>query len=84
MIVGDIDDRSEVIVVLSAHSNVAWIDSVLVQGFRARRIFPQENVSVVVKISDDGRIDPAISKLSHDVGNGCCRFTGIHRDSDQL
>src|SRR5207249_11646329 len=60
----------EVLVVLVADPDVAGIDAVLVERFRARRVLGEEHVPVVVEVADDRGCDPEIANAPDHFGNG--------------
>ena len=81
---GDFHHGAEVRIVLAAYAYVAGIDAVFGQGTGAFRIFNEQNVAVVVKVSDDGNVDALLVELVDDAGNGGCGFVVIDGDADQF
>jgi hypothetical protein len=77
-------DRRKLLVAALARANVAGIDAVLVQRFRALRIFRKENVAVVMKIADDGRVAARIEQALLNFGHGGSSLRHIYRPADNL
>ena len=84
--VGDrnLDHAAEVLVVLVADPDVAGIDAVLVERFRARRVLGEEHVPVVVEVADDRGCDPEIANAPDHFGNGGRRLARVDRDAHEL
>jgi len=75
---GDLDNGAEV-VVAAAGAHVAGIDAVLGQRRRTRRVFGQQQVAVVMEVTDHGDVH-----LRHDVGDGAGRRVVVDRNPHQL
>ena len=83
MLNGQLDDRAEILVPALA-TDISRIDAVLRQRARAIGILCQQQVSVVMKITDDGNTDSHIHKPRSDFGDGGCGFVVVHGNADQL
>src|SRR5439155_6527535 len=81
---GDLDDPSEVIVVLLPGSDVSGIDPVLVEGARALGILREQEVAAEVEVPDDGRRDALIAHAPHDLGHRLGRLRRVDGDADEL
>ena len=62
MIAGDATDGRELLVTPGAGADVAGIDPVLVESGRARRIAREQQVTVVVKITDERNIAAGVGQ----------------------
>jgi hypothetical protein len=80
----DFADRRELFVAARARAHVPRIDAVLVERPRAVGILGQQNVPVVMKITDDRRDAPGIAQPRYDFGYRGGRFRHVHRDPHQL
>ena len=80
----DLDHRAEIVIVFSADADITRIDPILGERPRARRIFLQQDVPVVVEVADD-RYANAFEHQR--VGNIRYRARSIfivHRNAHQL
>jgi len=81
---GDLDHGAEIGVVFAADADVAGIDSVFRERLGAGGIFFQEQVAVVVEVSDDGDVDVLIGQLFDDVRDGGGSVFVIDGDADEF
>ena len=84
MLGGDFDHGAEVVVVLASDAGVAGIDAVLGEAFGATGIFGEQEVSVVVEVSDDGRAEALFGEALDDVGNGFGGVIIVDGDADDF
>ncbi len=77
-------DRGELLVAALAVAHVSGIDAVLIERAGAIGIFGQQNVAVVVKIADDGRVAARVQQPLLDFGHGGRRFRHVHGDADEF
>ena len=84
MIKGHVHDSMKIVIVLASHANIAGVDPVLVESSCARGELAEEDVPVVVKITDDGHGDAAIPQSIDDLRDGASRFPRIDRDANQF
>ena len=80
----DLADRGELLVAPAAGADVAGIDPVFVERFRARRIAREQQVAVVVKVADERCGHPGVEHALLDFGNRRGRFRHVHRHPDHL
>jgi hypothetical protein len=74
-------DRAELPVLLVLEADIAGIDAVLVERFRAGRVFGEELVADIVEVADERDVEAdAVEPLadSRDRGRG---FRPVHRDA---
>ena len=81
---GDLADRRELLVAPNTLADVAGIDPVLVEGPGAVGVLRQKDVPVVVKVSDQGSVDPRVEHPLLDLGHGGCGLGDVDRDPDHL
>ncbi len=81
---GNFDHDAEVVVVLAAHAYVARVDAVLGQCARALRIFLQQQMAVVMKVADDGHVDPTALEQIHNLGDGFGGVIVVYGNADQF
>jgi uncharacterized membrane protein len=84
VIAGNAHDRLEVLVVTLPDSDVSRIDAVFRQSPCALGIIPQQDVPVVVEVSDNRDPDPAVLETCRDLADGAGRFRRIDGHSDEL
>ena len=75
---------AKIIVVLTAHADVAGIDAVLGQRLCTLRIFRQQQVAVVMEVADDRHADVLLLQAFHNGRNGLCGRVIVHRHAHQL
>ena len=80
----DFDDRSEIVVVLAAHSNIAGIDSIFVERCCTIWILAQQNVPVVMKIANNRRCNVPIPQTIYDFAYSSGSFARIDRNPDKF
>ena len=78
MLQGAFDHLGEPLIPFIAEADIARIDPVLRQGFRAGRVIVQQLVTDVMKIADDGNEYPPGFQLFADMGDGPRGFVAIH------
>ena len=81
---GNLDHGAEVVVVAAAHADVAGIDAVLGQGAGALGVLLQQDVSVVVKVANDGDGNPELIELLDNARDGGSGSVIVHRDAHQF
>ena len=81
---GDFDHGAEVGIVLAADAHVAGIDAVLGKSAGAFGIFLEQQVSVVMEITDNGDAHALLVKLLDDGRDGGSGLFVIDRDANQL
>jgi hypothetical protein len=81
---GDFDHGAEVVVVLAADGAVAGVDAVFGEGLGSVRIFGEEEVSVVVEVTDDGGVPALGADSLNDIGNGLGGFVVVNGDANHL
>ena len=74
----DFANGGELFVAALAGADVAGIDAVLVESFRAVGILREQHVAVVVKIADDRDIAAGGEQALLDFGNGGGGFRHVH------
>ena len=83
VVVGDLDDRREMLVVaLGAH--VARVDPVLGERGGHLRVVGQQLVPVVVEVADDRHVDAEATDLADHLGDGRGRLVGVDRHAHEL
>ena len=78
------DDRGKLPVLLFAKADIARIDPVLVERFRAGRMIGQQLVADIVEIADQRHIDIPGRKLFADVRHGGSGLVPVHRYAHQF
>jgi hypothetical protein len=81
---GNFNHGAEVVVVLLSDRDVAGIDAVLGQRLRARRVLLQQDVSVVMEVTDDRDRHAQLCQAVDDVWHGLRRGIVVDRDADQF
>ena len=81
---GNFDHGAKVVVILLADGDVAGIDAVFGQRPRARGILLQQQVPVVVEVSDDGNAGAEAVQPLNDVRYGSRGRIVVNRDANQL
>ncbi len=81
---GALDHDAEVRIVFASDGNIAGIDAVLGESARSGGIFLEQDVAVVVKVSNDRHAQAALFKALDDVRNGCRGVFIVDRDANQL
>jgi hypothetical protein len=81
---GDLTDSGELLVAPLAGADVARVDPVLVECVRALGVLRQQDVAVVVKISDEGGRDTRIEHPLLDGRHRCSRLGQVHRNAHEL
>ena len=76
-----LDHDLEVVVVFLADGGVAGVDAVLGEGAGGGGELLEQQVAVVVEITDDGDADAAFVESLHDGGNSSGSFLVVHRDA---
>ncbi len=79
-----LDDRGELAVLLLLEADIAGIDAVFVERFRAGGIIGEQLVADVMEIADDRHIDPAREQPLLDVRHGGRRLVAVDRDAHDL
>ena len=67
-----------------SRAHISGIDAVLIEGARAIGILGQQDVAVVVKIANDGRVAAQIAQPGYDFRDGRGRFRHVHGNAHQL
>ena len=75
---------AKVVIIFAANAYIAGIDAVLSQRLRAFRVAGQQQMSVVMKVTDDGHANTAFFQSFHNGGNGFRGFVIIHGYPHQL
>ena len=81
---GDFDHGAEVVVVLLADRHIARVDAVLGQRPRALGILLQQNVTVVMKVADDGHGNAEPVEAVHDERYSLGGLVIVDGDAHQL
>ena len=76
--------RAEVIIVLAPDRHVARVDPVLCERLCRLGVLLQEQMAVVVKVTDDRRRPALLRDALDDVGNCLGRIIVIHCDANHL
>ena len=78
------DHGAEIVVVLFADVDVAGIDAVFGQRARARRIFLQQKMAVVMEIADDRNAHTEHIERVHDLRNRSGSSIGVDGNADEF
>ena len=81
MLDGNSHHRAEIVVILAADRNIPGIDAVLVERFSGCRIFREQDVAVVVEVTDNRRVPSLGTDSTNDCRNSLRRFCGVHCDA---
>src|SRR5579885_2938803 len=79
-----LDNVAELLVSLVLESDIAGIDSVLVERFGTSRMIGQKLVADVVKITDDRDVDPRLGQPLLDVRYGGGSLVAVDGDAHDL
>ena len=77
---GHLDHLFEILIVVLSHSDVSGINTVLAQLTSALRISCQKEMSVVVKVSDNGDLKPLALQAVDDLRDRLSRRLRVHGD----
>ena len=81
---GDFDHRLKILIVMLAGPDVAGIDAILGQRSSALGILFQQDVTVIVKVSDDGNGNSALAQPFDDMRNRGRGLASVDGDAHKL
>ena len=81
---GHFADGGELLVAARACADVAGIDAIFIEGFRAFGIFREQDVAVVMKIADQRRVAAGVEDALFNFGDGCGGFGNVYSDANEF